>query len=730
VIVLGLRFSLSGGRETGARLIFTALGVAVGVTLLLFTLSGFNGISAKQARETWLLRTSTHNRIPSVDETTSDPLWWRLVYDNYGRRPLLRLEIAATGVRAPRLPGIARLPQAGEYYVSPALAQLIATVPLDILRARFPGRQVGIIAEPGLPAPNSLLAVVGREPAQLDDLSGAVEVRSVETAPPERHYSIFLRVVLSIGAVGLLVPVLVFVTTATRLAAARREERFAALRLVGATPSQVNLIAAVEAGLSAVAGTATGFLCFWLLRPLVARIPFTGDPFFPSDLTLGWLAIAGVAVGVPLVAMGASLVTMRRVRISPLGVTRRVTPKPPRPRRLALVVLGLGALAAAPFLTEGTASVRVLIAAFILIILGLMVAGPWLTMVGARLLAKVARRGATLIASRRLSDNPGRAFRAISGLIIAVFVGTVFVGVVHTAVNTYGTTLGPLSLPAGAVSQWCNGYPGGGLAPTDADTLLTRITSLRGVRAVVPVRAPARRQIDGDKHGLVATADWRRLPTLNAPRGRGDAVNVDTDAFLSGHLRSERCEAGPAPAGGLPSRPLQALIVVTDGQQENIERVRTALQAALPAAPPAFIASQLDTGDQQLTTLQRMVDVGIVLSLIIAGCSLAVSVASGLIERRRSFTLLRLAGMPLAHLRYVVVLEAAVPLVLATIAAAGTGFLAADLILRTTGNYGVGSPPISYFLIVGGGLAAALGVVCATLPLLCRLTALRSVRME
>lgn len=729
MIALGLRFSLSGGREAGARLVFTALGVAIGVTLLLFTLSGFNGISTKQMRETWLLRTSAHNRAPSVDETTSDPLWWRLVYDSYGKRPLLRLEVAATGVRSPQLLGVARTPQAGEYYVSPALARLIAAAPPDTLRARFPGRRVGIIAESGLPAPNSLLAIVGREPAQFGDLSGAIEVRSVETAPPEHDYSIFLRVVLGIGAVGLLVPVLVFVTTATRLAATRREERFAALRLVGATPPQVNLIAAVESGLGAVAGTAVGFLCFWLLRPLVARIPFTGDPFFPGDLTLGWLAIAGVGVGVPLVAMVASLVTMRRVRISPLGVTRRVTPKPPRPRRLALVALGLGVLAAAPFLTEGTATVRVLIAAFALIILGLMVAGSWLTMVGARLLTKVARRGTTLIASRRLSDNPGRAFSAISGLIIAVFVGTVFVGVVHTAVNTYGTTLGPLSLPAGAVSQWCDGYPGGGLAPTDADILLTRIMRLRGVRAVVPVRAPVR-QIDGDKHGLVATADWRRLPTLNAPRGRGDTISMDTDAFLSGHLRSERCEAGPAPAGGLPSRPLQALIVVTDGQQENIERVRTALQAALPVAPPAFIASQLDTGDQQLTVLQRMVDVGIVLSLIIAGCSLAVSVASGLIERRRSFTLLRLAGMPLAHLRQVVVLEAAVPLVLATFAAAGIGFLAADLILRTTGNYGVSSPPISYFLIVGGGLAAALGVVCATLPLLHRLTALRSVRME
>jgi hypothetical protein len=43
MISLGLRFSLKGGREAGFRLTFTALGVAVGVALLLFTLSGFAG---------------------------------------------------------------------------------------------------------------------------------------------------------------------------------------------------------------------------------------------------------------------------------------------------------------------------------------------------------------------------------------------------------------------------------------------------------------------------------------------------------------------------------------------------------------------------------------------------------------------------------------------------------------------------------------------------------------
>ena len=84
-----------------------------------------------------------------------------------------------------------------------------------------------------------------------------------------------MRVVLGVGAVGLLIPVLVFVAVSTRLAAARREERFAALRLVGATPRQVTTVAAVEAGLAALAGTLVGFALFWPcdLRSPASRLP-------------------------------------------------------------------------------------------------------------------------------------------------------------------------------------------------------------------------------------------------------------------------------------------------------------------------------------------------------------------------------------------------------------------------------------------------------------------------
>jgi hypothetical protein len=749
MISLGLHLSLKGGRESIARLAFTALGVAVGVALLLFTLSGFNGLKALDVREGWLL-TSVENRIPSVDELMSDPLWWRLIGDTYGDEALIRVEVAATGPRSPLPPGIPRLPQAGEYYASPALERLLATTPRDVLGARFPAKQAGVIEEDGLTSPDALIAVVGRDAGALAETDGALQVHSIEAAPKEHDYTLFFRLVLGLGAVGLLVPVLVFVGTATRLAATRREERFAALRLVGATPRQVNVIASAEAALGAVIGTGVGFAAFWLFRPLVARIPFTGHPFFPSDLSLGWLAIGGVAVGVPVAAAVASLVALRRVRISPLGVTRHVTPKPPRPRRLIPAALGLGLLAGARILQDGETGMYAILAAFVIIIVGLMIAGPWLTMVGARLLAKFARRDFTLIAARRLSDDPGRAFRAISGLVLAVFVGSVFIGVIGTAIDRTGA-FGTMTLPSGAVSQWLNAAQGPGvgsqvhegfavesqpeegrLVGADAARLLGALRSLEGVDHVVAVYAAEKQFPEGDTKGLVASADLERLGVPGAAPAGAAAVSVPTDRLLFGQLESaSELPAAPAP-GVLAARPLQALVVVTDGRTSSVERARTALQVALPAQHPALSAAHLQAGGRHLVDILRhMVDVGIILSLAIAGCSLAVAVAGGLVERKRPFGLLRLTGMPLSHLRRVVVLEAAVPLALAVLVSAGAGLLAADLILRASPNgFGLSSPSASYYVIIGGGVAAALAIVTAALPLLDHVTRPESARME
>lgn len=104
------------------------------------------------------------------------------------------------------------------------------------------------------------------------------------------------------------------------------------------------------------------------------------------------------------------------------------------------------------------------------------------------------------------------------------------------------------------------------------------------------------------------------------------------------------------------------------------------------------------------------------------GCSLAVSVAGGLGDRKRPFSLLRLTGTQLGVLRRVVLVESAVPLLVVAVVAIGTGFLAAQLFVQAQFRYSIQAPGIPYYTIVLTGLVASLGVIPSTMPLLRRIT--------
>jgi predicted lysophospholipase L1 biosynthesis ABC-type transport system permease subunit len=216
------------------------------------------------------------------------------------------------------------------------------------------------------------------------------------------------------------------------------------------------------------------------------------------------------------------------------------------------------------------------------------------------------------------------------------------------------------------------------------------------------------------------------------PDGDGQVVTVAVNDLFYGAAELGSAVAGPEPAGGLAGRPVSALVVLTDGAASSIERVRTVLFRELPDSAPSVTVAQMDAASLQLVSImQRMVDVGIILSLLIAGCSLAVSVAGGLIERKRPFSLLRITGMPLGHLRRVVLIEAAVPLLLGTVLSAVVGIFAAGLILRAIPTQlALDAPSGSYYAVLAGGVAAAFAIVCATLPLLGRVSRIESARTE
>lgn len=738
MIRFGLRLTLATGREAAVRLAIIAAAVAVGVGLLLAALAGINAVGAQNQRYAWLNSGLVGE---AAGPASADPSWWVLRDDYFDTRRIGRLDIAATGPDSPVPPGIPRLPGPGEYYVSPALGELLRGHASAELADRFPGREIGTIGDSALPSPDSLLIVVGRTPDELSRMPGADRVTSIMTADPSSCDRCVIGIgaegmtlVLSIVAGALIVPVLILIGTATRLAAARREQRFAAMRLVGATPRQISVISAVESTVAAVAGTVVGIALFFALRPALAMIPFTGERFFTGDLSVGPLDIVPVVVGVPLAAAVVARLALRRVQISPLGVTRRVTPTPPRPWRLILLAAGVAELlyfvGRRPDSTNG--QLIAYMSGFVMIMVGLVVAGPWLTLVGSRLLAGRARHGAALIAGRRLADSPHAGFRAVSGLTVALFVTSVATGVMTTIVAERGAPRTGSVLSSTLVQAFdTKGGTGGSQARMPAE-----LASIPGVEAVHPVYANPRDEPSAPDWlpGLVRCADLARSPELGRCAAGAEVAYVWHD--LLGLRRASDDPpvwlAAPVEAASVEKLPLLSIVVATDGSASALERSRTVLEAAFPEANrfPATVADHESDFRRTLVQWQQLANVVIVASLAIAGCSLAVGVAGGVTERKRPFSLLRLTGVPLGMLRRVVTLESAVPLLFVAVLAIGMGFVAAQLFLTSQLDYTLHAPGVAYYVAVAAGLAASFAIIASTLPLLRRITGPETARNE
>lgn len=443
---IGWRLLLNSRRLDLIGPVLAAVAVTVSVAILLLTLGVNTGLQGRAERASW--------RHPAKVDAGSATALQAVATDFVDGVPVVLVDLAAIKPAAPIPPGMGAFPQPGEVWVSPALAALLHNTPADELSDRIldgSAAPTGTLGSAALTYTNELVAVVGRDaddpamtvnrrpdPRRDGDMVTATPIagftESIIDFSPEALYVGLGRV----AAVLVAVPLLVLGAAAARLSVARRDQRLAALRLIGASPTQIVTVTALEAVAAAAVGVVAGTGIYLAILPVAAQLSVGGGGFRPSELWIGGLPLLAVAVAIPLLVGGSAVVGLRQLIVSPLGVARRHTPAPLKAVRL--LVFGGVLLGYARVVTGADVALTSVLVALAAAFLALALIGPWALSLLGRLVGARATKPVTLLAGRRLADDPRSAWRTVGGITLAAFVAGFLAPYSVGDTSTDGTT--------------------------------------------------------------------------------------------------------------------------------------------------------------------------------------------------------------------------------------------------------------------------------------------------
>jgi len=366
-----------------------------------------------------------------------------------------------------------------------------------------------------------------------------------------------------------------------------------------------------------------------------------------------------------------------------------------------------------------------LIGGFALTSVGIVTIGPWMTRMASTVGLHWARSAPTVIAASRIRRTPVAVFRSVSGLVIAVFMVSVFAGGISAVETVETPQVRPGLLPPTSVyAVVAPDYTPGRVSAVAQST-----KELAGIRdATIGYAQTALGR--GDTMDIYIAAS--EAPSLGFQEAQTEKI-VSFDASFLDSWTTEPVPLTAAPVDSLDGLVPVVMVVSTDGTPAAIDRARTALNTSGVTATPA--TSRADTATMSNTRLIQglaaLAYIGVFVAVVIAGISLAVSTAAAILDRKRVLGLMRLMGMPVSVLRRVIVQEAAVPLLAVLLLSVGLGFLVAWLMITSLGGgRTITWPSVEYYAALSLSLLLALAAVTATFGLIRPNTAIMATRFE
>lgn len=734
MIRLAVRLAVAGGRASTVRFLVTVVGAAIGVAVLLLAVGLEPAMVARGQRLAQRVPVPHEYDVATVagDQPIPDSDVLLLVTTTHriDGSDVTVIDAASTGLGSPRPPGLAAAPTSEQVFASPNLIKRP-----QLLSALSDGRRLaGSISERGLADANELVLWRGWEAVEL--LASARELAAVEAfpvPPPARAWwsSEPARLVGVAGAAAvLLVPVGVFIGVMVRLGALQRQRRMASLALLGATTSQLQVLAGVEGGLVGALAVGLGTLFASAARPAVAAIPIGGHAWFPTDLQPRPVMAIALAIAVIATASVAGPLAARSIARAPLEITSRADEPPVSVWRLAAPLAGLTLVAMAAWFADGlspwtVAGLTGSGAGFVVI--GIPVAAPWLLRSVSAHIGHRSRVASLLVAARRIQDDPYAAVRASSGVLLAVFSISVVLGYttgnlgeeadipfpngVDAVIEPYGANPERVQRFLDAIGridgleniavvqrlQTDDGHP----------VLIAECEDINSTGIAVLEPCPAvgwsHPDVDGDNvESLIQTEIARGDSAKSAigwlrPPATATGVHLGADVVIDRSRVSEHVAAGA-----------ETSLIAIDGEAEAIQ---LAASTILPGHEVTTRETRELSWNAPLRDLQRVIGLLCGLILLVGLASLITSLLGGWLTQRETLRHLRRAGVTSRDLLAASLWQAALPLTLTVPIAATAGVVVSAGFTHAVG--GRFEPPLMALL----GLSLA-SVVMTLVPVM------------
>ncbi len=770
-LALGVRLAVGGGRTSLARFALSTIGIMIAVAVLLVAASVGTMMDEREHRTN--LYFGNTEPIDGVDPVIQAP-----ESTTFRGDPVEMHYVHATGPNSPALPGVPNMPAPGEMYVSPALAELLRSPEGELLKPRFADfTEVGEVRKDGVREPGNLVAWIGAS-ADITESGWHQQVYAFGDDQIIGDLDGGLLSVVLVGSVVLLLPVLIFVSSASRIAGAERDRRLSALRLVGSGSRQVRRIAAAESLVSALAGLVLGAAVFLYARQFAENIELFGVRVYTSDIVPNPLLVLLVVLLIPGLAVLTALIALRRTIIEPLGVVRQS--KPVRRRawwRFAMIIAGVVLL-----LTQGGAeensdlwAIAVATGATLLLV-GVPVLLPWLI---ERVVGRI-QGGPTSwqLAIRRLQLDSGTAARVVGGVAVVLAGAIALQTVLMTVENDLDF--------APVAQQQREAVVDVSVEPAVAESVAADLSAADGVDEAYVVR-----NLTGYKPGDTSNQydHYLQIMSCAAAEATGTVKDCVDGAVYEVAYPDMPTEMQIQPGEQLEFRQYPSDIVGEFDEKDyqvlspwvvpdNVSRVEAAAHSRFgggvivtpgalgdvtlpsdrttiyPDVDPGITSDQLErlrnvvapyawrVSMYSYNTVEELTDeqeaflairnglyIGSVFTLMLAGVSLLVLALEHIRERRRPLAVLAASGVPRSVLGRSLLWQIALPIGVGVVVALVTGIGLAALMMRLT-NDGLAIDWVGVSSLTAGALLLALLVSALTLPFLRSATRLTTLRAE